>query len=365
MPMTMGTLPFWRRAGLVALMVVMAGCGAPRSGGGGDRAGNPQDADRASGATTPGRVRLRVVTTVLPVTLFTRAVAGDCATVTPLIPASGDAHEVQARPGDLLALRQAQVVVTNGLGIDGFLEGLLASAANPQLLRIDSSLGVASLGSGDNGESGHSDRSESASSPGDANRREQGSSNHAHGPQNGGHSHGQAGVNPHIWLDPRRAAQQVATIRDGLVRADPGCAEGYRRNAETFSRQLRALDAEIAAQLRPYRQRTFVTFHDVAPYFAERYDLKASFLVAMPEIRPSPADLERVTAQVNRNRLRALLGEPRGANGSFQALARDLEVSVGVFDPIETASEQAARDPATYFAVMRRNVTNLRQAFGG
>jgi zinc/manganese transport system substrate-binding protein len=68
---------------------------------------------------------------------------------------------------------------------------------------------------------------------------------------------------------------------------------------------------------------------------------------------------------VQRNRLRALLGEPSGANRPFQALASDLGVSIGVFDPIETTSEQAARDPATYFLVMRRNVTNLRQAFGG
>jgi zinc/manganese transport system substrate-binding protein len=339
MPMTIGNRPFWRRAGLVALMVLLVGCGTPRGNGGGEQAGSQPDTIRSSGGTGtgPGRSRLRVVTTVLPVTLFTRAVAGDCATVTPLIPASGDAHDVQARPGDLLALRQARVVVTNGLGIDGFLDGLLTSAANPQLLRINSSHGVASLGSG----------LDKAAQP------------------TGGHTHGQAGVNPHIWLDPRRAEQQVATIRDGLMRADPACAEGYRRNAEDFSRQLRALDAEIAAQLRPYRQRTFVTFHDVAPYFAERYDLKASFLVAMPEIRPSPADLQRVAAEVKRNRLRALLGEPRGANRPFQALASDLGVSIGVFDPIETTSEQAARDPATYFLVMRRNVTNLRQAFGG
>jgi zinc/manganese transport system substrate-binding protein len=363
MPMTIGNRPCWRRAGLVALMVVLAGCGTPRGSGGGEQAGSRPDTIRSSGGTGtgtgPGRSRLRVVTTVLPVTLFTRAVAGDCATVTPLIPASGDAHDVQARPGDLLALRQARVVVTNGLGIDGFLDGLLASAANPQLQRIDSSHGVASLGSG------LDKAAQPADGPGDDHRRDQDTPDPDHGPENGGHTHGHAGVNPHIWLDPRRAEQQVATIRDGLVRADPACAEGYRRNAEGFSRQLRALDAEIAAQLRPYRQRTFVTFHDVAPYFAERYDLKASFLVAMPEIRPSPADLQRVATEVQRNRLRALLGEPRGANRPFQALASDLGVSIGVFDPIETTSEQEARDPATYFLVMRRNVTNLRQAFGG
>ncbi len=360
--MTTGLRPRWWGPGLAALLLVLAGCAAP---GGGESAGGNPGATAlpgGGGAAGGGRDRLRVVTTVLPVTLFTRAVAGDCATVTPLIPASGDAHHYQARPGDLLALRQARVLVSNGLGVEGFLDGLLASAATPRLQRIDSSQGVASLG---RGESGHGDRSESAGSPGSDNRREQGRSNQEQGPPNDDHAHGHTGVNPHIWLDPRRALQQVATIRDGLVRADPGCAAGYRRNAEAFSNQLRALDSEIASQLRPYRQRTFVTYHDVAPYFAERYDLRVSYLVAMPESRPSPADLRRVTAEVKRGRLRALLGEPRGENRPFQALASDLAVAIGVFDPIETSSEREARDPATYLQVMRRNVTNLRQAFGG
>ena len=336
MALTIGPHPPWRRAGLIALLVVLVGCGAPR--GGDQQGGKPGATALPNGAADPGpgRDRLRVVTTVLPVTLFTRAVAGDCATVTPLITAGGSPHDVQARPGDLLALRQAKVLVMNGLGIEGFLDGLLANTDNPQLLKIDSSRGVATIGTG-------------ASTPAAPD----------------GHAHGQTGVNPHIWLDPQRALQQVATIRDGLVGADPGCADGYRRNAEAFSRKLRDLDAEIAAQLKPYQERTFVTFHDVAPYFAERYKIKASFLVAMPEINPSPADLQRVTAEVKRGRLRALLGEPRGDNRPFQALARDLGVSIAVFDPIETAREQEARDPATYLQVMRRNVTNLRQAFGG
>jgi zinc transport system substrate-binding protein len=286
---------------------------------------SPRSQDRAAS--------LPVVTTILPVTLFTRAVAGTCATVTPLIPPTMGPHDVQARPADLAALRQARVLVKNGLAMEGFLDKLVASAGNANLLVIDSSQGVATLQSPEGG--------------------------HADGP---GHSHGT--VNPHIWLDPLRAAQQVETIRDGLVKADPGCAEGYKRNAAAFLRQLQALNSEIAAQLKPYRGKTFVAFHDFAPYFAERYGLKAVFLVDVPEVNPSPADLRRVSAQVQRSQLKALLSEPQEGNRSFNALAKDLGVTISVFDPMETSSAPAARDPATYFTVMRRNVADLRQALG-
>ena len=81
----------------------------------------------------------------------------------------------------------------------------------------------------------------------------------------------------------------------------------------------------------------------VAGECAERYGLKGVFLVDVPEMTPTPAD-------------------PRRA---FSALARDLGLRVSVFDPMETGDAEAARDPATYFEVMRRNGAQLVAAFGG
>ena len=307
------------RAGAFSLALALAACGAPRQA--------PPDAaaDKA----------FKVVTTFLPITLFTRAVAGDCATVTALIPPSLGPHDFQAKPGDLTALRQAGVLVKNGLEMEGFLGKLVAAAENPQLVVIDSSRGVATLESAEHGD-GHD--------------------------HDGDHDHG--AVNPHIWLDPLRAVQQVATIRDGLIQADPSCADGYRRNAAAFTAQLKQLNSEIASQLEPYRGKTFVAFHDFAPYFAQRYGLKADYLVDVPELNPSPADLQRVAAEVKSSQLKALLSEPQEGNRSFNTLAKDLGVKVVVFDPMETATEEASRNPATYVSVMRRNVADLRQAFG-
>ena len=319
-----------RTEGLIGVLL-LAACGAPR----------PEPPDATAGKA------FKVVTTFLPITLFTRAVAGDCATVTALIPPSLGPHDFQAKPGDLTALRQAGVLVKNGLEMEGFLGKLVAAAENPQLVVIDSSRGVATLESAEHGDGpGHD-------------------GDHDHGDDHGhdhGHDHG--AVNPHIWLDPLRAVQQVATIRDGLIQADPSCADGYRRNAAAFTAQLKQLNSEIASQLEPYRGKTFVAFHDFAPYFAQRYGLKADYLVDVPELNPAPADLQRVAAEVKSSQLKALLSEPQEGNRSFNTLAKDLGVKVVVFDPMETASEEASRNPATYVSVMRRNVADLRQAFG-
>jgi zinc/manganese transport system substrate-binding protein len=173
-------------------------------------------------------------------------------------------------------------------------------------------------------------------------------------------------VNPHVWLDPRLAARQVKTIRDGLRAADPACGPSYDANTAAFLAQLAELDAELERRLRPHAGRTFVAFHDIAPYFARRYGLKARFLVAVPEERPSAADLRRVGQLVRRQGLRALLGEPGRPDPVFAALAADLGVPILDFDPLEAApgGDQAALPPQHYLGTMRRNLTALLQALG-
>jgi zinc transport system substrate-binding protein len=317
--------PPLRRAAVLGLAALLAACAAPRQ---------EEDAAQAGGG-------LQVVTTFLPITLFTRAVAGECATVTALIPPSIGPHDYQASPGDGTALSRADVLVKNGLGMEGFLDKLVGASENPDLVVIDTSAGVATLESpADDGQSHSHDHGHSHS--------------HSHGP-----------VNPHIWLDPLRAVQQVEAIRDGLVQADPSCADGYRRNAEVSIAELRQLNDALAERLKPFAGKTFVAFHDVAPYFAERYGLKAEFLVDVPELNPSPADLRRVAERVQASQLQALLSEPQEGARSFNTLAADLGIRISVFDPLETGSEQQARDPASYFEVMRRNVDNLVGVFGG
>ncbi|WP_341885920.1 zinc ABC transporter substrate-binding protein [Synechococcus sp. UW140] len=290
--------------------------------------------------STESSKQFKVLTTFMPISLFTKAVAGNCAEVQALIPANSGPHDFQAKPADLNALRQAKVLVKNGLGMEGFLGKLIASADNKDLLVIDSSRGITTL-----------------DSPAEEGHAEEAHSSHSHS------NHGE--VNPHIWLDPLRAVSQVENIRDGLVKADPSCAASYRRNAATYIAKLQTLNAEISNQLNPYQGKTFVAFHDFAPYFANRYKLKADFLVDVPELNPSPADLMRVAADVKRSQLKALLSEPQEGGRSFNALAKDLGVKISVFDPMETGSVQASQNPATYFKVMRSNVADLIKAFGG
>jgi zinc/manganese transport system substrate-binding protein len=291
------------------------------------------------------------VTTFLPITQFTKAVAGDRAEVTQLLPTNVGPHDFQARPEDAQKLAKADVLVQNGLEMEEFLGDLVKNAGNANLKVVDSSQGVKTIATEaikghDHGHDHDHDHDHSAGEKKAA----------------GGHDHGI--YNPHIWLDPKRAIQQVENIRDGLIAADPSGKETYTANAAAYIQQLRDLDAETTKLLQPYTGKTFVAFHDFAPYFAESYKLKANFLVDVPEVNPSPEDVKRVTDEVKASNLKAILTEPQAGENAFAALAKDLNVQISIFDPIETGGAEAL-EPNHYITTMRQNVRSLITAFGG
>ncbi len=315
---------YWRRLlGRVALVALLLGGCAPT-----------ETADPEAPTEPVATSQFTVVTTFLPLTAFTKAVVGDRATVRQLVPPNVDPHDFQARPEDVQTVAQAAVLVKNGLDLETFLQPLIENAENPNLKVIDSSTGVATIAYDKDADHDHHDH------------------DHAHGE-----------FDPHIWLDPLRAIQQVENIRDGLSAKDPEGAALYAANAAAFIEELRALDAEARAKLSPFTGKTFVVYHDFAAYFAERYDLKTEFLVGIPEASPAPADVQRVMAAVQASQLKTLLTEP-GQEQVFAGLAKDMGVQVSVFDPLETAPSEADLTPEYFLATMQQNIRNLATAFG-
>lgn len=69
--------------------------------------------------------KIKVVTTVLPVYLFTQAVTGDVADVKILVPSGTDIHEYQGTLANVRAIATAKILIKNGLGLEEFLAEIL------------------------------------------------------------------------------------------------------------------------------------------------------------------------------------------------------------------------------------------------
>ncbi|BAU10878.1 periplasmic solute binding protein [Leptolyngbya sp. NIES-3755] len=274
--------------------------------------------------------RLRVVATFLPIYLFTKAVAGDAAQVDILIKPGTEVHDYQSTPADVKALSESDVVVKNGLGMEEFLDNTLKSAQNPKLKIVDASKGIKPIG----------ELSQVVQTGKE-------------------HSHDHAEGNPHVWLDPVLAKQQVENIRDGLIAADPDNEAKYEANAAAYLQQLADLNQEFEQRLGQFRDRTFITFHDAFPYLAQRYNLKQVAVVEIPEDQLSPTDVKETIDTVKQFQAKALFSEPGVDNKLLEGLSKDLNVKLRPLDSLEAGET----DSKHYFTAMRANLQTLEEAF--
>ncbi|MDZ8055207.1 MAG: metal ABC transporter solute-binding protein, Zn/Mn family [Aulosira sp. ZfuVER01] len=290
---------------------------------------SPTDRTAASQELPPAE-KTKIVATFLPIYWFTKAVAGNAAEVEILVPPGTEVHEYQAKPENVRAIATANVLVKNGLGFEKFLEQTVKNAQNPKLAEIDSSKSIKSIG---------------AISPIINTAKEE-----------KGHEHTE--VNPHIWLDPVLAKQQVINIRDGLIAADPRNKAIYEANAAAYIQELETLNSKFQQTLQKNSNCTFVTFHDAYPYLAQRYNLKQIAVVEIPEDQLSPADIKNVTNAVKKFKVKALLSEPGIDNKLLKNLSQDLKLNLQTLDSLENGKT----DPQYYFQAMKANLQTLETA---
>jgi zinc transport system substrate-binding protein len=281
----------------------------------------------ATPPTEGAQPTLTVVATFIPIYEFTKAVAGDKVQVEILIPPGSEVHDYQTKPEDLKKLAKAKLLIKNGLGLDDFVDGLVASSENKKLKVITSSEGVKTLG-------------QLGALVPIAKSEKEGASN------------------SHIWLDPVRAQQQVKNIQNALSEVDPGNGSTYESNASAYISKLQTLDGEFEKSLASVRKKEFITFHDAFPYLADRYGLKQLAIIAIPEDELTPEDVRKIVQAVKKYKVNALLSEPGVDNKLFTTLSKDLEVQVKTIDSLENGT----LDPDYYFKVMRENLAVLKEA---
>jgi zinc/manganese transport system substrate-binding protein len=271
------------------------------------------------------QARTKVVATFSILGDLVGEVGGDRIELAVLVGADTDAHTYQPRPTDARTLAAAQVLVSNGLGFEGWIDRL-AKAAPFKGRAIIATDGVAIL--------------EGAPAPGHS---------HAHGPD------------PHCWQDVGRARQYVTNIMAGLAAADAANAAFFRERGQSYDRRLAELDRWVKAEIDrvPAAQRHAITAHDSFHYFAAAYGVQ--FFAPRgftTDSDPSARDVAALIRQVREQKIKALFVENMSNPGLIDQIARESGAVVG--PRLYSDALSASNGPApTYEAMMRHNVTAL------
>ncbi|MFF5722574.1 metal ABC transporter substrate-binding protein [[Kitasatospora] papulosa] len=191
---------------------------------------------------------------------------------------------------------------------------------------------------------------------------------HHHGHEEEGEEHGhegeeEAGLDPHIWLDPVKYAEVAEGVGKSLEKADPDHAADYRENTDALVTELNALDTAYRTGLKDTATKTFITTHSAFGYLAERYGLTQEGIAGIdPEAEPSPARIDEIHSVAEKSKATTVFFETLASDKTARTLAKDLGLRTGVLDPLEGITNKSAG--ADYIEVMKSNLTALQKALG-
>jgi zinc transport system substrate-binding protein len=171
---------------------------------------------------------------------------------------------------------------------------------------------------------------------------------------------------PHIWLDPVLAIQQVQNIRDGLDKVDPKNTAYYNQNAENFIGQLNKLDTAFKGNLTSSNcaKRDFIPFHLAFAYFAKQYGLTQHPIHEglTPSGEVLPQKLVEVVNLAKNLGLKVIYSEDLIDPRSAQAISEQIPAAkVMVLSPIEGINATEQKAGIGYFDKMYQDLAALKE----
>lgn len=264
-------------------------------------------------AAADSRELLPVVTTTAILADLVRNVGGDRVEVRSIIPAGADIHSFSPTPQDSIEINNAMLIVSNGGGLDDFLDPVLKSAGSDGVLRLVTSEGL----------------------PIDQSRSD-----------------------PHLWQNPEYTVHYIQRIRDSLVLADPAAGQVFRQNADSFIQAVRRMDQEIDAMLKnvPPERRHLVTFHNAFGHFALRYGWQASAFVLGDAGDVTPEAVVKVMERISEQEIPVVFAEPQFNSEVLRRVASDSQVGIGLI-----YSDVLDDRVPTYIDMMKFNAASLAE----
>ncbi len=279
--------------------------------------------------------RLRVVTTVAPITSIVANVAGDLVTITGLVPEGTNSHTFEPPPSAARALAEADVIFVNGLQLEEPTKELAEENARESSEVVE--LGNATISP----EEYLYDFSF---------------------PKEGGKP------NPHLWTNPPMAKQYARTVADTLKRRDPANAEAFEANFSRFATRVDEFDrAMMKATATLARQdRKLLTYHDAYAYFAKHYDWDVVGAIQPSSFdEPTPREVADLIEQVRAEKVRAVFGSEVFPSPVLEQVGREAGVRyVDVLRDDDLIGKPG--DPEhSWLGLMRFDFVTMVESLGG
>lgn len=244
-------------------------------------------------------------------------VAGNRANITTIVGPDADAHLYTPNAGDAVAVTEADLIITNGMGFETWSATLIETSGTKATIAVATAGIEPLLVDGE--------------------------------------------VDPHAWNSLTNGIIYVNNIEAALSAASPADAPMFKKNADAYRAELMALHNRALSDIArlPADKRVVVTAHDAFGYLASAYGL--SFLAPQgidTEAEPSAKELAELITFLNERGAGALFVENIANSDLIAQISRETGIKIG--GRIYSDALSVKGSPATsYLAMFTHNLELL------
>lgn len=306
----------------ITLLVAVVSCSS-------DDAGNqPNEQTDKSLSERP----IRVVTTIGQIADMAQVIGGKRVQVTSLMGPGVDPHLYKASAGDVSLMAQADVILYNGLHLEGKMTEVFEQMKKRGIETVAVSDGI--------------NRSTLLSPP-----------------------EFQGNYDPHIWFDVTLWMSAVEKVRDELIRMDAKNAGAYKENAESYLVKLEETHDYVKTQAQKVsaRKRVLITAHDAFNYFGRAYGFEVRGLQGISTATEAgTADVQGLAAFIVERKIPAIFVESSVPQRYIEAVLSavkskgfDIEIGGQLFSD---AMGSPGTPEGTYIGMVRHNINTIVNA---
>lgn len=277
--------------------------------------------------------KLKIVATTGMIGDAVKNIVGDSAEVFVMMSPGVDPHLYKPTPRDVDRLAYADIVVCNGLHLEGKMADILKKVSRKRkVIEVATSIDPSKfiITHKDSGPDGHTV------------------------------------YDPHIWFDVRLWNSGIAGIGKELANYDSSHSGYYLKNLKAYTQKLDSLDSWTANQIStiPRNQRIMVTAHDAFHYFGKAYKIEVMGLQGISTVaEPGLKDISELVHLLTTKKIKAVFVETSVSEKAIQAVIHGCrekghEVKIGGTLFSDAMGPQGTVE-GTYNGMVRHNVETI------
>lgn len=276
--------------------------------------------------------KLNIVATTTMLADLVSSIGGEHVTVNGLMGPGIDPHLYQASAGDVSLMQKADVVVYNGLHLEGKMGEIFENLSNQgaAVICIEKGLDESRLLAWEDDSSIH---------------------------------------DPHIWFDVSLWKDAAKTVAKGLADADPNGKADYEANLDAYLKELDETDTYIRGRADELseEQRVLVTAHDAFQYFGKAYGFEVRGLQGIStDAEAGTADVSDLAGFIVERQIKAIFVESSVPPKTIEALqaavkAKGFDVSIGG-ELYSDSLGDAQSGAGTYILTVKANIDTIVDA---